>query len=38
VALGGLGWLRRERRVLPAEVERRVRMLDDAQLRRRDHA
>jgi N-acetylglucosaminyl-diphospho-decaprenol L-rhamnosyltransferase len=37
-ALGGLGWLRRERRVLPAEVERRVRMLDDAQLRRRDHA
>jgi GT2 family glycosyltransferase len=37
-AVGGLAWLHRERRVLPAEVERRVRMLEDAQLARRDYA
>ena len=34
----GCPWLHRERRVLPAEVERRVRMLEDAQLARRDYA
>ncbi|HZB76740.1 MAG TPA: glycosyltransferase [Solirubrobacteraceae bacterium] len=37
-AVAGVPWLRRERRVLPAEVELRVRMLEDAQLRRRKYA
>jgi len=38
LAVRGVPWLARERAVLPPPIERRVRMLEDAQLRQRNYA